>query len=108
MLIGVDDMDLFKGIELKLQALERLLDHHAEWRGRLVLVQVTNPPRRASTPVGSPAAVATCPAGCCKLPAALHGPRAAAFRRCIDRLATGAGTLGGYFCISSRRMHIVI
>ena len=45
-LIGVDDMDLFKGIELKLQALERVLDHHAEWRGRLVLVQVTNPPRR--------------------------------------------------------------
>ncbi len=46
-LIGVDDMDLFKGIELKLQALERVLDHHAEWRGRLVLVQVTNPPRQA-------------------------------------------------------------
>ena len=46
-LVGVDDMDLFKGIELKLQALERVLDHHAEWRGRLVLVQVTNPPRRA-------------------------------------------------------------
>ena len=49
-LIGVDDMDLFKGIELKLQALERVLDHHAEWRGRLVLVQVTNPPRRAPSP----------------------------------------------------------
>ena len=49
-LIGVDDMDLFKGIELKLQALERVLDHHAEWRGRLVLVQVTNPPRHAPTP----------------------------------------------------------
>ena len=44
-LIGVDDMDLFKGIELKLLALERVLDHHAEWRGRLVLVQVSNPPR---------------------------------------------------------------
>lgn len=44
-LIGVDDMDSFKGIELKLQAFERLLDHHPEWRGKLVLVQVTNPPR---------------------------------------------------------------
>ena len=38
--IGVDDMDVFKGIELKLLALERLLDMHPEWRGKLVLVQV--------------------------------------------------------------------
>ena len=49
MLIGCDDMDLFKGIELKLLALERVLDYHPEWRGRLVLVQVTNAPRRAHT-----------------------------------------------------------
>jgi trehalose 6-phosphate synthase/phosphatase len=46
-LIGVDDMDLFKGIELKLQAVERLLEQHADWRGKLVLVQVTNAPRCA-------------------------------------------------------------
>ena len=45
MLIGVDDMDLFKGIELKLQAVQRLLDQHADQRGKLVLVQVTNAPR---------------------------------------------------------------
>lgn len=45
MLVGVDDMDLFKGIELKLMAVERVLDHHPEWRGKLVLVQVTNAPR---------------------------------------------------------------
>ena len=44
-LIGVDDMDLFKGIELKLLALERVLDYHPEWRGRLALIQVTNAPR---------------------------------------------------------------
>jgi len=44
-LIGVDDMDLFKGIELKLQAVQRLLDTHADQRGKLVLVQVTNAPR---------------------------------------------------------------
>lgn len=44
-LIGVDDMDLFKGIELKLLALERVLELHPEWRGKLVLVQVSNPPR---------------------------------------------------------------
>nr|AKA43768.1 trehalose-6-phosphate synthase [Dunaliella viridis] len=44
-LAGVDDMDSFKGIDLKLQAFERLLEYHAEWRGKVVLVQVTNPPR---------------------------------------------------------------
>lgn len=44
-LVGVDDMDLFKGIELKLMAVERVLDHHPEWRGKLVLIQVTNAPR---------------------------------------------------------------
>lgn len=49
-LIGVDDMDLFKGIELKLLAVERVLDYHPEWRGRLVLVQVTNAPRCLFSP----------------------------------------------------------
>jgi hypothetical protein len=39
-LLGVDDMDVFKGIELKLQAYERLLEEHPEWRGKVVLVQV--------------------------------------------------------------------
>src|SRR5947209_4550016 len=48
-LIGVDDMDLFKGIELKLQAVERVLEQHADWRGKLVLVQVTNAPRCADS-----------------------------------------------------------
>ena len=43
-------MDLFKGIELKLEAFERVLEHHAEWRGRLVLIQVTNPPRFSPKP----------------------------------------------------------
>ena len=47
-LVGVDDMDLFKGIELKLMAVERVLDHHPEWRGKLVLIQVTNAPRSVS------------------------------------------------------------
>mmetsp|Transcript_47255 Transcript_47255/g.120542 ORF Transcript_47255/g.120542 Transcript_47255/m.120542 type:complete len:875 (-) Transcript_47255:80-2704(-) len=44
-MMGIDDMDVFKGIELKLQALELLLEQHAEWRGRLVLVQICNPAR---------------------------------------------------------------
>lgn len=39
-MLGVDDLDVFKGIELKLQAFERLLEEHPEWRGKAVLVQV--------------------------------------------------------------------
>lgn len=46
-LIGVDDMDVFKGIELKLQAFEQVLTIHPEWRGRLVLIQVTSAARAA-------------------------------------------------------------
>ncbi|GIL85506.1 hypothetical protein Vretimale_13398 [Volvox reticuliferus] len=44
-LVGCDDLDVFKGVELKLLALERLLEQHPEWRGQLVLVQIANPPR---------------------------------------------------------------
>lgn len=44
-LVGVDDMDVFKGIELKLAAFQEVLVHHPEWRGKLVLVQVTSAPR---------------------------------------------------------------
>lgn len=44
-LIGVDDMDVFKGIELKLAAFEQVLVHHPEWRGKLVLIQVTSAAR---------------------------------------------------------------
>nr|XP_029121403.1 alpha,alpha-trehalose-phosphate synthase [UDP-forming] 6 isoform X4 [Elaeis guineensis] len=45
MLLGVDDMDIFKGISLKLLAMEELLKQHAEWRGKVVLVQIANPAR---------------------------------------------------------------
>ncbi|KAJ4974673.1 hypothetical protein NE237_007847 [Protea cynaroides] len=45
MLLGVDDMDIFKGITLKLLALEQLLLQHQEWRGKVVLVQIANPAR---------------------------------------------------------------
>lgn len=34
-MIGVDDMDIFKGIELKLLAFERLLELHAEVCGEV-------------------------------------------------------------------------
>ncbi|KAI3729683.1 hypothetical protein L6452_18346 [Arctium lappa] len=45
MLLGVDDMDIFKGISLKLLAMEQLLIQHPEWQGKIVLVQIANPAR---------------------------------------------------------------
>lgn len=47
-LVGVDDLDIFKGIELKLEAMERVLREYPELRGQLVLVQITNAPRADS------------------------------------------------------------
>lgn len=44
-LLGVDDMDVFKGINLKLLAMEQMLKLHPSWQGRAVLVQITNPAR---------------------------------------------------------------
>lgn len=43
--LGVDDMDIFKGLSLKLLAMEHLLQRHEDWRGKLVLVQIVNPAR---------------------------------------------------------------
>ncbi|KAK1425471.1 hypothetical protein QVD17_20823 [Tagetes erecta] len=45
MLLGVDDLDIFKGISLKLLAFEQLLMQHPEWQGKVVLVQIANPAR---------------------------------------------------------------
>ncbi|CAN6274145.1 unnamed protein product [Urochloa humidicola] len=45
LMIGVDDVDLFKGIGLKFLAMEQLLVEHPELRGRAVLVQIANPAR---------------------------------------------------------------
>ncbi|TYI78882.1 hypothetical protein E1A91_D06G245500v1 [Gossypium mustelinum] len=44
-LLGVDDMDVFKGVNLKLLAMEQMLKQHPKWQGRAVLVQITNPAR---------------------------------------------------------------
>ena len=44
-LLGVDDMDIFKGISLKLLAFEQLLIQHPDKRGKVVLVQIANPAR---------------------------------------------------------------
>ncbi|XP_004309955.1 PREDICTED: probable alpha,alpha-trehalose-phosphate synthase [UDP-forming] 11 [Fragaria vesca subsp. vesca] len=44
-ILGVDDMDLFKGISLKFLAMKQLLEEHHSLRGKVVLVQITNPAR---------------------------------------------------------------
>ncbi|KAF8364836.1 hypothetical protein HHK36_033189 [Tetracentron sinense] len=44
-MLGVDDMDMFKGISLKFLALGQLLEQHPELKGRVVLVQIANPAR---------------------------------------------------------------
>ncbi|THU70334.1 hypothetical protein C4D60_Mb08t23900 [Musa balbisiana] len=45
LLLGVDDMDLFKGISLKLLAFELLLERHPTLREKIILVQIVNPTR---------------------------------------------------------------
>ncbi|MED6157271.1 putative alpha,alpha-trehalose-phosphate synthase [UDP-forming] 11 [Stylosanthes scabra] len=44
-ILGVDDMDLFKGISLKFLAMGQLLEVHEGLRGKVVLVQILNPAR---------------------------------------------------------------
>ncbi|KAF6157346.1 hypothetical protein GIB67_004284 [Kingdonia uniflora] len=45
LILGVDDMDIFKGISLKLLAVEQLLQQAPKLQGKLVLVQIMNPAR---------------------------------------------------------------
>ncbi|KAH7423229.1 hypothetical protein KP509_12G045300 [Ceratopteris richardii] len=44
-LLGLDDMDIFKGIGLKLLAFEQLLKERDHWQGKIVMVQIVNPAR---------------------------------------------------------------
>ncbi|KAK8310577.1 hypothetical protein V6Z12_D02G194600 [Gossypium hirsutum] len=45
LILGIDDMDIFKGISLKLLAVEQLLQQHPDLQGKIVLVQIVNPAR---------------------------------------------------------------
>ncbi|XP_024987489.1 probable alpha,alpha-trehalose-phosphate synthase [UDP-forming] 10 isoform X1 [Cynara cardunculus var. scolymus] len=51
LIVGVDDMDIFKGISLKLLAFEYLLQMHPALRDKLVLIQIVNPARSAGKDV---------------------------------------------------------
>ncbi|KAJ6698719.1 TREHALOSE-6-PHOSPHATE SYNTHASE [Salix purpurea] len=44
-MVGVDDLDLLKGISLKFSAMGRLLEMRPELIGKVVLVQIANPAR---------------------------------------------------------------
>ncbi|WCJ42422.1 Alpha alpha-trehalose-phosphate synthase [UDP-forming] 6 [Euphorbia peplus] len=44
-MVGVDDLDIFKGLSLKFLAMWKLLEEHESLRGKLVLVQIANPAR---------------------------------------------------------------
>lgn len=44
-MLGVDDMDIFKGISLKFWAMGQLLQEYPDLRGKVVLVQILNPAR---------------------------------------------------------------
>ncbi|KAF8033842.1 hypothetical protein BT93_C0185 [Corymbia citriodora subsp. variegata] len=50
-ILGVDDLDMFKGIGLKFLAMGRLLELQPELRGKVVLVQITNPARSSGKDV---------------------------------------------------------
>ncbi|CAL9779209.1 unnamed protein product [Musa acuminata subsp. burmannicoides] len=43
--LGIDDMDIFKGMSLKLLAFEFMLQRNQNLRGKMVLIQIANPPR---------------------------------------------------------------
>ncbi|KAG5457255.1 MAG: glycosyltransferase family 20-domain-containing protein [Olpidium bornovanus] len=45
-IIGRDKLDQTKGVRQKLLAFEKFLQEYPEWRGRVVLIQVTSPPQR--------------------------------------------------------------
>ena len=44
-ILGIDRLDYMKGIQHKLQAFDMFLDHHPEWVGNCVLVQLAVPSR---------------------------------------------------------------
>lgn len=51
LIIGVDDVDVFKGVSLKFLAIEQLLQQHPELQGELILIQILNPPNSSDKDV---------------------------------------------------------
>lgn len=51
LILGIDDMDIFKGISLKLIAMEHLFESYWHMRGKVVLIQIVNPARASGKDV---------------------------------------------------------
>jgi trehalose 6-phosphate synthase/phosphatase len=45
LIVGVNDVDRFKGVKLKLLAMEKMLESHSDVHEQVVLVQINNPTR---------------------------------------------------------------
>lgn len=45
LIVNVDDVDRFKGVKLKLLAMEKMLESHSDMHEQVVLVQINNPAR---------------------------------------------------------------
>jgi trehalose 6-phosphate synthase/phosphatase len=45
LIVGVNDVDRFKGMKLKLLAMEKMLESHSDVHEKVVLVQINNPAR---------------------------------------------------------------
>ena len=45
-MLGVDRLDMIKGIPQKLLAFEKFLEEHPEWRDKVLLVQIAVPTRQ--------------------------------------------------------------
>ncbi|GAA0183279.1 hypothetical protein LIER_30718 [Lithospermum erythrorhizon] len=50
-ILGVDDVDMFKGVSLKFIAMRQLLDQDPSLRGNVVFVQIMNPARSRGTDI---------------------------------------------------------
>ncbi len=44
-MLGVDRLDMIKGIPQKLLAFEKFLEEHPQWRDKVLLVQIAVPSR---------------------------------------------------------------
>ncbi|KAK9113843.1 hypothetical protein Syun_020640 [Stephania yunnanensis] len=84
--LGVDDMDIFKGISLKLLAVENLLKQNPDMQGKLVLIQIVNPAR--STGKGKVAYYAM--AECCIVNAVRDGMNLVPYEYVVCRQGTKA------------------
>ena len=73
-MLGVDRLDMIKGIPQKLLAFEKFLEDHPEWADRLQLVQIAVP-SRVDVPEYQASLMQTCsPVACLRCRSCGSGP----------------------------------